>query len=89
MVFSVFCDLYRFSKTSVIMGGHPNIDGQFMKSARPESFSLVILHTQRHKLAGKYNSKFIKLRTQSKALSYRFQIAQKSWVDKNGRIYKC
>ena len=48
------------------MGGHPNIDGQFMKSAQPESFSIVILHTQRHKPAGKYNSKFIKLRTQSK-----------------------
>ena len=71
------------------MGGHPNIDSQFMKSARPESFSIVILHTQRHKPAGKYNSKFIKLRTQSKIMSYRFQIAQKSWVDKNGRIYKC
>ena len=71
------------------MGGHPNIDGHFMKSARPESFSIVILHTQRYKPAGKYNSKFIKLRTQSKTLSYRFQIAQKSWVDKNDRIYKC
>ena len=71
------------------MGGHPNIDGQFMKSARPESFLIVILHTQRYKPAGRYNSKFIKLRTQSKTLSYRFQIVHKSWVDKNGRIFKC
>ena len=71
------------------MGGHPNTDDHYMNTVSSKSVFRVILHSQGYMPAGKYNSKFIKLRTQSKIMSYRFQIAQKSWVDKNGRIYKC
>ena len=46
MVWGLFCDLYRLLKSSVIMGGHPNIDGHHIKTVCPTSFSAVILQTQ-------------------------------------------
>ena len=42
-----FCDLYRFFKTFVIMGGRPIVDGHYIKTVCPQSLSTVILMTQR------------------------------------------